>query len=955
MFTQTHTLEVLQAEDTNKCKPFKAWHVAILALIAAAIIFIIQFVMLYADNVWPFSDRVLSQYDLLAQIVPFAEHFFDVFSGQTSIFYSWRLAGGMDVFGTVAYCLISPFSFLFWVFGEGNAWHAAAVMIPAKLSCSALTALVMIKLCFPAMKKPVALTASLLYAYCGYVFVANTYINWMDFLIYLPLAVPAFLRMVKKGKIFWFAFIIACCIYTCFSIACFSMFISYPALVLYAFMVVPKGERKIYLTRLSLAYISGVIAALPLMIPAVIAYARSGRNTGIFDSLWNDISETSYSRKLSYILSDSLFIVLIFIYFIQTKLRTKESRYLAVAGLMVMMPVLVDECCVLMNMGSYMSYALRFGFLNAVYELVVSCIVLEKLSFRRNPEKFGRQLSAVHRQGKAAAVMYAVPARKAVKREKGELTLSFALPFICVFAFLALALYAVAIVYSLTQMYSSSFSSFAHSTGAMEFILYTFAVTALVYVIGATLYVCRLVPSKIIFTGMALVIASQVVMYGGILVDGNIYNHVRYDQYNSLYQQVMENEELESYEFRVKDYGAYISDNQPLFTNSAAYSMFSSVTDYANFAFSNVFGMGGNGVNTIKSRGGNLLGNCIIGNKYYFYNSEEVNGVRPQLTFDFLEEVGRESYFIMYENTLVFPSAYTVSGGEMDVTESYDDYFANMQNIYAFLGGEGSVFEEYTFEEDDVVEKYVDDGSGGEVRVFQLKMHLPVSGDYTFYPHFADGSGIKWYTGTYYLSSLSDLSSVRTFTYANSAPDSYYSIYLVGDNLTAEDIIENCTYVAISKDTVQALSQSLWQRQVKYTMTSTTFTTTITATVTAGEGEYLFINYMALDGHTACVNGRQVQLSENGLGMLLVPLDEGENTVVIEYNSPYLLYIFAGVSVAVAMFVVIGVLFCGKKGKKRLEAVKTPAAVASVALACVVVAFFMVFPTGVFIYKLIFL
>ena len=65
-----------------------------------------------------FGSYSLSSYDLHAQVAPFIEHFFDVIDGKSSLFYSYAIAGGADVFGTLAYCCISPFTFLFLFFAK---------------------------------------------------------------------------------------------------------------------------------------------------------------------------------------------------------------------------------------------------------------------------------------------------------------------------------------------------------------------------------------------------------------------------------------------------------------------------------------------------------------------------------------------------------------------------------------------------------------------------------------------------------------------------------------------------------------------------------------------------------------------------------------------------------------------------------------------------------------------
>ena len=175
--------------------------------------------VLYIYDVYPFSHTTMSNYDLLAQICPFFEHFYDVLEGKSSLFYSTAIIGGADVFGTLAYCAVSPFTFLFLLCGKGNVYYAVSFVLPIKLSCVSLSAIYFFKKKFKNVSDPVLLTVAILYAFCGYTFVANTYINWVDFLIYMPFVILGFEKLVKTGKMLYFSIAYALMIYTCFSIS----------------------------------------------------------------------------------------------------------------------------------------------------------------------------------------------------------------------------------------------------------------------------------------------------------------------------------------------------------------------------------------------------------------------------------------------------------------------------------------------------------------------------------------------------------------------------------------------------------------------------------------------------------------------------------------------------------------------------------------------------------------
>ena len=115
---------------------FKKYHAFFLA---PAIVLFIYIFALIGHRVFPFGKYTLASYDLSAQICPFIEHLFDVFEGKSTLTYSYAIAGGADVTGTFLYFFISPFSFLFLLFGDGNVAKAASLVLGCKLAAIAFT------------------------------------------------------------------------------------------------------------------------------------------------------------------------------------------------------------------------------------------------------------------------------------------------------------------------------------------------------------------------------------------------------------------------------------------------------------------------------------------------------------------------------------------------------------------------------------------------------------------------------------------------------------------------------------------------------------------------------------------------------------------------------------------------------------------------------------------------
>ena len=459
--------------------------------------------VLYILKIYPFSHTSMSNYDLLAQICPFLEHFYDVFEGRSSLFYSTSVIGGADVFGTLAYCAVSPFTFLFLLFGKGNVYYAVSFVLPIKLSCVAVAAIYFFKTKFKKVPDHIVLTVAILYAYCGYMFVANTYINWVDFLIYMPFCILGFEKLVKTGKVLYFSIAYALMIYTCFSISCFAMFIIF--LIFAAYVLIMGGEgvsRKELFAKLCVSLAIAVALALPIMLPAFKAYIESGRNTGLFENMGKDLDAKHLYAKTSYILSDALFVMLTVFYFFKFGVRNKKSVFFLVTLILIMMPVFVDEVCNLLNFGSYMSYALRFGFLNASFMMYLSGLVLDDLKYLRSRNKIVNVIVTV--------------------------------VFFCLTALVVV--FMVTYNNSVTSENLYDFSSkYAHSLGGLEVIAPVFGAIAGLLVVAAVIYRFRLASIKVVIFMLVAVFAVQVAFYNIHLVKGNKFNPVRYDQYEELF------------------------------------------------------------------------------------------------------------------------------------------------------------------------------------------------------------------------------------------------------------------------------------------------------------------------------------------------------------------------------------------------------------------------------------
>ena len=894
------------------------------ALFVAPVIALLLYCLSLALNgVYPFgTDYTAASYDLSAQICPFIEHIYDVLDGTSTPTYSYAIVGGADVLGTFLYFFISPFSFLFLIFGEGRVMFASSVVTACKLAAIALSGTWFAKKLFNGIPAYLCITVGVVYAFSGYTFVASTYINWVDFLIYMPFCVGAFRRFVRTNQFLLFSLLMACCIYTCFSIACFSMFIVFPVLIAYGLLCVEKSRRNTFIAYLCLSFFLAVAISLSVLLPALAAYLSGGRGGGLFENLWygyqttvggmpqdfdassflEDWSGSLYS-KWSYILADSLFVSLTLVWFVRKGLKARFSKFMLIAGVLTLLPTVVDEGMLLMNMGSYMSYSLRFGFLSALYFLGGACLCLENLCYKRacaydGSPLYERKKLPTETESKfpveSAAEMSAEiqndPPRYTLNEKKSRKKTKKRSSFkaYCVWGGIAILITALAAgflvwfvsngnyrAFLATIAQDSAFadtlknfsSRFAHSLGGLEVVAVLFAVVAIVTVVGWYLADSKRISAKLLSFMLVAVVAVQTVFFSGQLVIGN-----RSQQHNvfSAYREIAAelNEQDEGY-FRVKDYSEDVSANAPLVGNTNAFSVFSSMIDADNFVTNQLFGYLGNGKNSYKSahnenksNRAEEFGDAFLGYKYFFVPSGEKAEADAK---DYLTPVTvtneqgvavplKRGNYYAYENTLVFPSGYRVASGEFSFVapnEANSTYRKqNQAALYEYLRGES----------------------------------------------------LKASTGK--------------------------------DTVTEKAVGELCEY--------------LWDKAADVQVGAGE----ITARVTAEKGEYLLLNFVASQGYRVWVNGRETTLLDNDLKFLLVELDEGENVVEFRYASPYVKYIWMGVAGALFTLAAAAALVVLQRRTGFMKYAAPVIAWAGIALGIVVVAFFMLLPSAVFATKL---
>ena len=160
-----------------------------------------------------------------------------------------------------------------------------------------------------------------------------------------------------------------------------------------------------------------------------------------------------------------------------------------------------------------------------------------------------------------------------------------------------------------------------------------------------------------------------------------------------------------------------------------------------------------------------------------------------------------------------------------------------------------------------------------------------------------------------------------------------------------QTVAEACSGFYISDNSVKQLYSYASSQEVEFSIRPNV----INVKATAGQGEYLFLNYVALPGHEYYVNGKIVQPEDNLLSFMLIPLEEGENEVEIVYTSPYIAYTLMGLAAAIVLAFVYWLVFI--RFKKPLQLLQKTISILAILVASVVAIFFLIMPLTVCIVK----
>lgn len=882
-------------------------------LIVFGLIFVFMSALFIAFGLFPFGSNTVAHYDLFEQVEPLINLIYDFFSGKASFSFSFFIGGGANTFGYLSYYILSPFSFLFFVLGRANLIYTVNIILFAKLLVIGIVFCYFLNKTFKLNTLNTVLL-SLLYTFSGYMLFSYTWITWLDLLIYVPLLALSFNHLIKTGKIAWFVTFLTAIILNCFALGSFTLVLLFGLFTAYAVLVLKQKERKTALVKVSISYAISLCVSAIILVPSLMQFINSGRNSYGLETIFFGETFSNLPSKLTTILADFILIFFTVLFVIKANKKKPLNQFLIIALIVTLLPAIFDEINLMLNLGSYYGYCLRFGFLNLFFESVATAFILKRAEEKEVDFK--------------------------IEKSKDELKhRATDLSFLILVVLAVILLITIFLFKNLSDALSN-----AQSTITI-FSIYGFFAILFGLVLFAVFKSRKTgsVSKRFVLIVLPILVFAQIAINGSVFIGGGSSNY----QDLTRLSQTISTINFDEYA-RFKDYSQTIGANQTLNLGVNTFTAFSSLTD-KNLADIGIDLGYSSTKNYTSSFGGTALSDALA-NYGYYVSVEPLD--RPYLTL-----VANDNGYYIYKNEWVFPTAFTVDDINLNITDT-DDLFDVQNKLFNALGGSENLIDEmnlfsqtdnleivgtnltFANENNDYIFNLTDPTQSGEL-IFTytadvntvLYMILSYDTNYSF--NFSQSLN-----GTDYSTQMT-LPFIQDLGYVESGNTIEFKI-----TTSTGLIINNLKFATMNLQKMNDLVSDVNSRAVDVIYGKSTISAEVNNVT---DSPYLFISNTYLNGWVNNSSLQNETVERAYMGFIAVGLNYGTNNILLSYNNPYLMYgVYAGIVGLILTLLLIGINILIKKSKP----LKLTLYYLSVGLGVIITIVFFTFPCVMVVVKL---
>ncbi len=346
-------------------------------LIISAIIFVLFSVFLMINEIYPFGENTILISDSYHQLGSFFNHIFAWLKGEADLFYTNNVAGGTEIFSTIEYMFLNPFYLVVLFFGQANVLKSVAISVFGMILFNGLVFLWFAKKYFKKLSQFKVILFTLIFTFGMFINFNMAFITWLIFPGITLLLIDAFLRLIAEHKIARFTVTLVWFVINCFSVGFSVNILLVFIFLLYIFIITPKDERKLHLTKLATAYLIAIFACVIILFPSIIALTQTQR-VGSFSLE----SYSTYPSKLCSIFFDFSLIFFAIIYFIFCNKKSKKNKFFMLTFLLLLAQIVFDIITRIISGVSYVGFPNRFGFLFEIILIFIAMTFFEEKPYK---------------------------------------------------------------------------------------------------------------------------------------------------------------------------------------------------------------------------------------------------------------------------------------------------------------------------------------------------------------------------------------------------------------------------------------------------------------------------------------------------------------------------------------------------------------------------------------------
>lgn len=336
-----------------------------------------------------FSSQTILTSDMQGQTFPLLQYLKNVLNGDASFPYSFSKGLGGGMYGTMFYYLSNPLNLLVYFFDDISLFLLIAVIL--KISLCGLTMNIFLNHKFKE-NNWVIVIFSIAYALMGYNLNYYTNLMWIDGVIFAPIILIGIDRIID-GKKDWLYILtlfpaIICNYYIGYILCVFSaIYFLYNLLLKYDY----KKDKKLIFSQIIHFFLItcfvGMMCAF-ILIPAAVELLNAQRVLTLSNSPlinWNFfdyfapvyIGFGNINNPLNFygfnIYCGTLMLLLVILYFCNSKISKKEKRLTAIVYLLLLLPITFNILNYLWHMFSVtVFFNYRFSFLATLFTIYIA-------------------------------------------------------------------------------------------------------------------------------------------------------------------------------------------------------------------------------------------------------------------------------------------------------------------------------------------------------------------------------------------------------------------------------------------------------------------------------------------------------------------------------------------------------------------------------------------------------